>query len=374
MKKIFLTLLLVITLFFPLKVLAQSSGDFPKEEYFKAVVSEITDEGKVISENGHANYYQDLKIKVLDGNEKGNVISLKYGDPNTLTKSQEVSSGQQIILLKTTLKNKSTYSIYDTYRLTNILLILLFFFILIVAVARLKGVGSAVGLLFSLSVILFFIVPYILKGYDPLFISVVGSLIILFVTTYMAHGVSRQSTSALFSTFITLVITVVLALSFTEFAKIAGLGNEDIAALQAGATNIINLKGLFLGGVIIGTLGALNDVTTTQAATVFEILNSDKTLKYASLVKKSFNVGREHILSLVNTLILAYAGSSLFIFIFLVLNPGKVPYWVILNTETISDEIVSAVVGSSGLILAVPIVTLLASFVALKFPKKNMIK
>lgn len=339
-------------------------------QYFKAQVVTVVDQGKIIS-NGITNLYQDLKIKILEGSERDKTINLHYGDTSTLTQAQEVAPGDQIVLLKSAdPAGKTFYSIYDKYRFNNVLLVILFFFALIIAIAWLRGIGSIIGLATSLGVILFFIIPQILKGADPLLISIIGALIILFVTTYVAHGISKQTTVALVSTFISLFITATLATSFTTFSKLNGVGSEDIASLQAGATSIINLKGLFLGGIIIGTLGALNDVTVTQSATVFELARSEPTIKFWHLAKKGFLIGREHILSLVNTLVLAYAGSSLFIFIFLVLNPERVPYWVILNTETISDEIVSTIVGSSGLILAVPISTLLAAWVTLQFVNK----
>jgi len=366
--KLFLLLTIIpVFLLFSNPVFASSS---PSQEYSKAEVVEVVNQGKVIS-GGITNLFQDLRIKIDSGSENGKFIALHIGDPDTLKASQEVKAGDQIVLLKAQdPSGKTIYSIYDRYRLNNIALIVAFFFILIFAVSWLKGFGSILGLATSLGVILFFIIPRILAGNDPLLISIIGALVILFVTTYVAHGVSRQTTVALASTFISLFITAFLATSFSNFSRLEGLGNEDILSLQVGATSIINLKGLFLGGIIIGALGALNDVTVTQAATVFEIAKTDKTLKFLDLAKKGFLIGREHILSLVNTLVLAYAGSSLFIFIFLVLNPGKVPYWVIINTETISDEIVSTIVGSSGLILAVPIATILAAWTALTLKDK----
>ncbi len=338
-----------------------------KEEYIKAQVVKVINQGEVIS-NGQKNLYQDLEVKT----SSGQTLSIHYGDPVRLTADREVAAGDQIVILKSTNPvGKTSYSVYDKYRFNNVLLVILFFVILVLAIAQLKGVGSLVGLIASLAVILFFIVPNILKGADPLFISIVGSIIILFISTYVAHGISKQTTVALVSTFISLFITAFLAHLFTNFSNLSGVGNEDIASLQIGTTSIINLKGLFLGGIIIGTLGALNDVTISQAATIFELAKTDHKVKILELARRGFNVGREHILSLVNTLVLAYAGSSLFIFIFLVLNPNKVPYWVILNTETISGEIVSTIVGSIGLILAVPIVTLLASWTVLELVNKS---
>jgi len=125
---------------------------------------------------------------------------------------------------------------------------------------------------------------------------------------------------------------------------------------------IINPKGLLLGGIIISTLGALNDVTTTQAAATIALHKQNPKLKFLDLAEHSFGIGREHILSLVNTLVLAYAGSSLPVFIFFLLNPSHLPMWVIINNESVGEEIIRTVAGSMGLLLAIPISTFLASW------------
>ncbi len=364
LRKIILSLVLfLLFISFPKNVLASEKS----ENYLKAKVTNIVSEGEVIN-NDHKNLYQDIKVRV----DNGKIISVHVGDPQTLTQDQKLKVGDSVILFeRTEINGKKIFQIYDKYRFNNVLLIMGLFAILVIIVAGIKGLGSLIGLSTSLATILIFIIPQILAGHDPLIISIIGSIFILLVSTYIAHGISKQTSVALISTFIALFITAAIAIFFTSLSKLSGIGDEDIASLQIGTTSIINLKGLFLAGVIIGTLGALNDVTITQAATVFEFAKSEPSIKLNHLVKKGFNVGREHILSLVNTLVLAYAGSSLFIFIFLVLNPVKVPYWVILNTETISGEIVSTIAGSTGLILAVPIATFIASWVALKYKYKN---
>jgi uncharacterized membrane protein len=122
------------------------------------------------------------------------------------------------------------------------------------------------------------------------------------------------------------------------------------------------LQGLFLAGIIIGTLGALNDVTTTQAATIFELGAANPSYGMKELARRGFLIGREHIVSLVNTLVLAYAGTSLIVFIFLNLNPSGAPLWVLLNSELIAEEVVRTVASSFGLILAVPIATLISAW------------
>jgi uncharacterized membrane protein len=183
------------------------------------------------------------------------------------------------------------------------------------------------------------------------------------ITTYLAHGISKKTTIALASTLFSLLLTAAFAIIAINFNKITGLGSEDAFALTLGPTSIIDIRGLFLSGIIISTLGALNDITTTQSATILELKKANPKLKFVALFEKGLSVGKEHIASLVNTLILAYVGSAFAVFIFFMLNPGHLPYWVILNNEIVSDEVIKIIAGSIGLLLSVPIVTLLASYI-----------
>lgn len=321
---------------------------------------EITEQGERY-QGAYKSFYQNLKVKLSQ--QDGKIITIEYGKNSQINKDQLLSVGQQIIVSKTTTGPSVQYAVYDSYRLNSILAFVLLFFFLVLLVAGKKGLGSMLGMLLSLATIIFFIVPSILKGADPLTITIAGSVFILLTTTFLAHGISKKTSIALFSTLASLALTVIFASFATTASHITGLGNEDLFSLQLGPTSIINIKGLFLSAVIIGTLGALNDITTSQSATVWELKQLDKSLGFQELFKRGLNVGKEHIASLVNTLVLAYAGSAFAIFIFLVLNPLKIPYWVILNNELVSDEIIKIVAGSVGLLLSVPIVTALASYI-----------
>ncbi len=359
--KLIISLLLVIlfSIGFVSPALAQSKQSLPQQEFAKAKVLKIDSQGTKET-NGAKNRYQKISVQVLEGKDKGKIIKIESGLQTTLTPQQTVSEGQTIVVTQVQDQNKKfSYQVYDTYRINSLLYLFLVFFVVVVAIAGWKGLGSLVGLAISLSIIFFYIVPQILHGADPLLTSIYGSLAILLLTTYLAHGVSKQTTIALFSTFISLMLTAFLSYLFVNFAHLSGF-NEESSTLQFGQTSMINLKGLLLGGVIIGTLGALNDITTTQAAAVFELAKTDATLTFKKLFSKGFSIGREHVVSMVNTLVLAYAGSSLALFLFIILNPQKLPFWVMVNSEDISDEIVRTLAGSMGLVLVVPIVTLLA--------------
>lgn len=346
------------------RVFAQSEEPgLQPQEFFRAEVIKINKEG-IKEVYGFKNLYQDLELRFLDGPGKGTVVNVVNGGESQITPLQKVVVGEKVVLSKiTTQENNVTYLIEDKYRLDFLPYLLLGIAILIIITAGKKGAGSIIGLLFSLFVISKFLIPGIINGADPLYITITGSVAILFVTTYVAHGISRQTTIALISTLIALVVTAILSIIIVNITGLIGLGNDEVYSLQLNqTTSHINLQGLLLSGIIIGTLGALNDITTTQAAAVFEFAKTDRKLKFKDLYMKGSIIGKEHIASMINTLVLAYAGTSLVIFIIFVLNPSRQPYWVILNSEIIFDEIVRTVVGSTGLILAVPLVTLIASW------------
>lgn len=342
----------------------------PKEEYFRAKVVKIVSQGeKEVA--GYKNFQQTLGLTVQDGHEKGKDILVEYGGVVSITPNQRLTEGEEVVIAKTKDPNgKEGYFIVDRYRLNNISYILIFFFLLVFIVAGKRGIGSILGMLFGLFIILKLIVPLIIQGYDPLLVSIAGSLIILVVAIYLAHGISRQTTSAVLSTFLSLSLTGMLAFLFVKMTHLTGLGNEDSYNLQFGNMPI-NLEGLLLGGIIIGTLGILDDITTSQAAVVYELHKTDKKLSIQELFKRGFRVGREHVASLVNTLFLVYAGVSLALFILFVVNPSNQPIWVLLNYEMISEEVIRTVAGSIGLTLAVPIATFISAYTAVKYSSKK---
>jgi uncharacterized membrane protein len=360
--------LLLLTLFllcllFPTRIFAQQN---PHQEYTTGKIITITKEGtKQIGST--KNIFQDLNVQILDGSDKGKTISLEYGGMFTITEGQKVQEGDTVILTKIQGPDrKSTYQIIDKYRLMPILFLIVGFFAIVLVIAGRKGAGAIIGMLISLGIITWFIIPQILAGHDPLLISIIGGMVIFVITIYLAHGFSHQTHIALLATCISLFLTAVLSILFVNIAKLSGMGSEDIYSLAQTYHNTVNFKGLLLGGIIIGALGVLDDVTTTQATTIAEFAATDEKSTFQSLLKKGMVVGREHIASVVNTLILAYAGASIGIFILIILGvQNKVqPLWVILNSEAITEEIVRALAGSIGLILAVPITTVLAAFFA----------
>lgn len=360
MKRFFLPFLLIVFSFIVVPtVLAQASTG--QQQYYKAEVLEITTSGEK-KEYGLMSPYQTVVVKMLDGDIAGKLLTIQHGAGYSLDKNQLVMRGQYVVVtLGIGQQGTAEYQIVDAYRLDQINTLLFLFFGAILILSGWRGLGAIVGMLLSLSVIVWYIVPQILAGRDPLFVSISGGVLIMISTMYLAHGFSRKTTLSIFSTFISLCITGVLAVLSVQLAHLTGLGTEDANALRLGPTGSINPKGLLLGGIIIGTLGVLDDVTTGLTASIYELIKVDKKLPFRSLFQSGLEVGKEHIVSLVNTLVLAYAGAALPVFLILILNPNHVPLWVILNSELIMEEVVRTIAGSIGLVAAVPITAFLAS-------------
>lgn len=374
MGKVFLRILLSLFIIIALFLFSKNSifavnripQDIPREDYFRAVVTQILNEG-IVEVAGYKTLNQAISLTIQSGYEKGKDVVSRFSSDIKGSKTQKYHKGEVVILQKTTLPSgQETYSIVDRYRINAVGYILVLFFVSVILIAGKKGIGSIFGMVFSLFVIASFVAPLIVAGKDPLVVSITGALFIMVVSIYLAHGISKQTTSAIVSTFLSLVLAGVLSFVFVSMTSLTGVGNEDSYSLQFGLANI-DLKGLLLGGIIIGTLGILDDITTSQAAVVFEIAKTNTNLTFNELVSKGLNVGREHVASLVNTLVLVYAGVSLGLFIVFVTNPTHQPYWVLLNYQSITEEAVRTLAGSIALTFAIPLSTIISAFTVKRF-------
>lgn len=303
---------------------------------------------------------QTVKAVLLTGSDKHREIEATYDDILTNLALQKIKIGDTIVLGSIETTEGTSYVVVDKYRLPGLGIIAGIFLVLAVIFGRLRGISSIAGLAISIAILLLFIIPNILAGKSPALVTFVGAGLIAFASMFLAHSFTKRAALAVISTLLTLGITQGLSIWFVRLTRLVGNGSEEASFLQQGYLGTINLQGLLLGGIIIGTLGVLNDITISQVSTVEEIHKTDPLLPVRQLYIKGSSVGREHIASLINTLVLAYAGSALPLFLLLVVNTSQ-PLWAILNSEMIGEEIIRTLVGSIALVLAVPISTLLAS-------------
>jgi uncharacterized membrane protein len=254
------------------------------------------------------------------------------------------------------------YTFNDFERHRPMLLLAGMFVAIVLLFARLRGALSLVGLAFSIAIVLVFVVPAILDDKPPLAVAVVGSLAVALITIPLAHGSGPKSLSALLGTAVSLLLTAGLAVLFTELTHLTGLSSEEAAFLQLGQADL-SLEGLLLAGIVIGALGVLDDVTISQASTVLALRQANPSFRFRQLFGRALDVGRDHVSATVNTLVLAYVGAALPIL--LLFSATDVGAADAVNFEIVAKEIVATLVGSIGLIAAVPITTALAAALAL---------
>ena len=295
---------------------------------------------------------------VTKGSLKDEKIIIESGTI-PLANLQKYQEGTRVIVsYSKDFEGNDFFYITDYVRRDSLLWLFIIFVVLVAVIARWRGMTSLLGMGASFFIIFKFILPKILAGSDPIQIAIIGSLFIIPVTFYLSHGFNKKTTVAVIGTVIALIITGVLAGIFVESAKLTGFASEEAGFLQVAKQGSVNIKGLLLAGIIIGVLGVLDDITVSQSAVVFQLKKANPKLKFEELYKRAMDVGQDHISSMVNTLVLVYTGAALPLLLLFINNPH--PFSEIINYEIITDEVVRTLVGSIGLILAVPITTIIA--------------
>ena len=298
-------------------------------------------------------------VTVTDGPGKGRpaVVDLPQGPGAAV-----LHVGDDVVLLyfPDAVPGGRAYAITDQQRSTPMIWMIALAAAVILAFGRWRGVTSIVGLVVSFAVLLLFVIPAILDGSPPLLVAVVGSSAIMFAALYLTHGVNVHTSVAVAGTLLSLVLTGVLGVVFTSALKLTGVSSDDSSYLSATYGNL-DLRGLLLAGIVIGALGVLDDVTVTQAVTVAEMSAGGRVSRW-ELYRSAARVGRAHVASAVNTIVLAYAGASLPLF--LLIAAGTQPLSELVTSEFLAQEIMRSAVGTIGLVASVPITTALAALVA----------
>jgi uncharacterized membrane protein len=253
------------------------------------------------------------------------------------------------------------YQYADRQRRPLLLWLAVVFVVVVVALGWWRGAAALVGLGASVVVLLAFVLPALVDGRSPVLVATVGAAAIAYLALYLAHGFRTMTTVALLGTLAALGLTVGLAALFTELAHFTGFTSEEAFIVQLG-TEGVDLSGLVLAGMVLGALGALDDVTVTQASAVWELRAADPTMSRWDLYRAGLRIGRDHVASTVNTLALAYAGAALPLLILFVLSRQSLG--AVANSEVVAVEIVRTLVGSIGLVAAVPLTTWLAAELA----------
>jgi uncharacterized membrane protein len=342
----------------------QADGtNIAEPEYIRGKVIEILEEEERESQGG-TYMYQKLLIEVTRGSLKGEEITVEHGGP-LMAQVVTYGGGDRVMISHTEdLEGNDVFFITDYVRTPGLLYLFLFFAGFSVIIGGRKGVLSIAAMAFSFFVLFVFVLPQIQDGGNPVMIVILASFFIVPVTFYLSHGFEKKTTVSIAGTFIALIITGVLSAIFVSATHLSGLSSEDALLLQVAGNGDYNLKGLLLAGIIIGTLGVLDDITVSQTAIVYQLNDLKPDVSFNELFMRAIHIGKDHIASMINTLVLVYTGASLPLLLIFLNNPR--PVGDILNLEMISTEVVRTLVGSIGLVLAVPITTYLACYFAKK--------
>ncbi|MBU0975272.1 MAG: YibE/F family protein [Patescibacteria group bacterium] len=337
----------------------QTEIQLPETEYIQGTIIEVLEE-KVLEFQGQSQKYQKLKILVTKGSLRDEEIIVENGaSPTAQVVSYHKGDNVMISFSKGT-DGTDIFYITDYIRTPGIVTLFIFFIIISLIVGSKKGLFSLISMAISFIILFTFVLPQIQMGKDPVLIAILASIIIVPVTFYLSHGFEKKTTVSVFGTFIALVITGILSSIFVNMTHLTGTSSEDAMFLQILEGDQYNLKGLLLAGIIIGTLGVMDDITVSQTAIVYQLHDIKNNLSFSALFKRSIQIGKDHIASMINTLVLVYTGASLPFLLLFINNPR--PFSELINFEFITTEIVRTLVGSIGLILAVPITTYLACF------------
>jgi uncharacterized membrane protein len=292
---------------------------------------------------------------LLAGPDEGDTVELELIDSPRTT---GLDAGDEVLLgRQPNAPEDIRYAFLDQDRRAMLVVLALLFGAAVVLLGGLRGITALVGLAATVAVLLFFILPAIVDGRDPLAVALIGSAAIAFLALYLSHGFTTRTTVALLGTLGGLLCVAVLAVAFMALTGITGFGSEEAFYVSALGTQI-DLRGLVLGGIVIGALGAIDDMTVTQASAVWELRSADPGMSRPALLRSGMRIGRDHVASTVNTLVLAYAGASMPLLILFVLSEQS--FGTVSNNEVLATEIVRTLVGSIGLMASVPITTWLA--------------
>jgi uncharacterized membrane protein len=325
----------------------------------RARVISIAEQGQVENRGG-VQTYQVVEVEILEGQFEKTRVFMDFGKTQIMPADYVLAVGDEILVsVGISLVNQSTDAYFiDFVRGRAILLIFAIFVVVAFLVGSWTGLRSLLGMLIGLGVIVLFIIPQIASGGNPIVVSIIGSIIFLGLSLYLVYGWKPMTHAAVISIALALSITGVLSFIFVRLARLTGFGNEDMMFLMQQSQIPIDMRGILLAGIIIGSLGVLDDLVVGQSSSVFQLHAANPALSFKELFARAMTIGRDHVSASVNTLVLAYAGESLpMLLLFSITN---VNLGMAINVSYIAEEIVRALAGTIGLFISIPIATALA--------------
>jgi uncharacterized membrane protein len=302
----------------------------------------------------------DARVIVVDGPQAGTMLDAYLQGPSGQQEVPRYLVGDEVIVnISQQGEDANFVAVADRYRVPALAALLGLFAVAVTLVGGWRGVRSLIALALTLAVIIRVVVPLLLAGWNPVFLAVGSATLVTIATLLLTEGARPTTIAAAAGTFLSLALTALLAVAFNALAQFTELqGSGDLVYLQTVGRPELDLGGLLLAAVIFGALGILDDVTITQAATVDELYDADRRVTRSELFRRAMNVGRSHISATVNTLALAYVGASLPLIV--LFNAGQQDPFLTVSGEIVAVEVVKALVGSIGIVAAVPATTAIA--------------
>lgn len=325
------------------------------QETVKAEVLEILEQyERIIMGTAASTTVQQMRVVLKSGEKAGEVVRLD----NDLV---VLEPGDQIFVDRFLAIDGTEYYLFkDVERRLPLVLLVSVFVVLVVWLSGFQGVRALLSLVLSIGSILFILIPALLAGYSPALTSLCIAGLILSVSLFITHGFKPRVIITFLGTFGAVIVTCVIAGLWVSWMRFTGFGDDASVYLNFASGGTLDLTGLLLGGIIIGLLGVLDDVSITQASVVEELKAANHNFGFKELYLRALRVGKDHVGSLVNTLALAYVGVSLPLILFLSYSEASV--MILLNQEIVAAEILRIIVGSIGLLLAVPLTTAMAAW------------
>ncbi len=354
------TMLLVNWLFFGPPSPPPEAAGAGGETLEARVMEVLAEEQVIVAEQWQP--VQRVAVQITRGSQRGRRVEILHGQAAMLTEGTRVRAGDRVLLEYEVQPDGELFYITDFVRYPALLALTLCFAAAAVAVGRRVGLRALISMGLSVLAIGAFIIPGILAGKDPLLVCIVGALLLMIASLYLVYGWTGKTHAALAGLAVALAATAFLAVLFGRLAHLTGFGSEESAFLVHLGQTSVDLRGVLVGGIVVGAVGVLDDVAVGQASATFELRRANPALTWLQLFRHSMVIGRDHIASMTNTLLLAYVGASLPLF--LLLASLNISLAQTLNREFMAEEIVRTLVGSLGLILAVPATSLFAGLMA----------
>jgi uncharacterized membrane protein len=358
MKKLLPIFALLVLFFAPaLHVHAQDANPTPVVEKAK-VIQVLSSKSVIIAGTTTSEPVQKLQALILDGVDQGQTVTIENDFPSQLQAGEEFYVTRNV----DPSDNSVSYGYLDPNRLPAMGILIGLLVLLVFMFGGKQGIRGLLSLVGSIAFIVYVLLPSVLHGYSPVLVSMGVASLIIVIGSYVTHGFSKTTSSAVLGMIVTILLTGALAFASIHYVHLTGFASEESTYLNVSENLHLDFAGLLLGGILIGLLGVLYDAAIGQAVSVDELRQVGPHLSRVAIYRRAIRIGREHIGALMNTLAIAYVGASLPLLL-LFYDTSQISPWLVINKEIFATEIVRIVIGSIGLVLAVPITTVIATLI-----------